>query len=175
MSKKKIKHNMVKEEPKTITEENQIKSFFIILTIMLILFAVFYFLTVWIKYEKKRYVPLDYKTEINYEKILLGNVFDYSGEYYVLVVDGDYEEYFEKIKSELGVTVDSVLKKTCYTVSMNDHMNSKYIAEVSNLNVTDVKDLKVSTTTLLHIKNKKIVKTYEGSEAIFKYLHDSIK
>lgn len=175
MSKKKIKHNMVKEEPKIITEENQIKSFFIILTIMLILFAVFYFLTVWIKYEKKRYVPLDYKTEINYEKILLGNVFDYSGEYYVLVVDGDYEEYFEKIKSELGVTVGSVLKKTCYTVSMNDYMNSKYVAEVSNLNVTDVKDLKVSTTTLLHIKNKKIVKTYEGSEAIFKYLHDSIK
>ena len=99
----------------------------------------------------------------------------YKGEYYVLAVDGDYEEYFEEIEASIGVSVSSLLKKDCYTVSLEDKMNEKYISDKSNLKVTNIENLKVSTTTLFHIKNKKIVATYEGSEAIFQYLHKALK
>lgn len=175
MSKKKAKANIARQEETIITTEQQVKNFFIILGIMLILFAVFYFLTLWIKYEKKRYVPIEEQTEINYDKILLGNILDYSGEYFVLVVDGNYEEYFAKIQDELGVTVGSILKKKYYTVSMDDKMNSKYISDTSNLKVSNAQDLKVSTNTLLHVKNNKVINAYEGSEAIFEYLHNEVK
>lgn len=175
MSKKKIKTNINRKEENMIVEENQIKSFLIILVTMLILFSLFYFLTVWIKYEKKKYVPIEHTSEINYDKILLGNLFDYKGEYYVLAVDGDYEEYFNLIESEIGVTVGNILKKQCYTVSLEDRMNSKFVSKTSNLNISNINDLKVSTTTLFHIKDKKIIYAYEGSDAIFDYLHKNVK
>ena len=56
MSKKKIKTNPTSVETTTVVkDENQLKSFIIIIGIMLITFVSFYYLTVWIKYEKKRY------------------------------------------------------------------------------------------------------------------------
>ena len=175
MSKKKIRTKVITEEQPVIKEENQIKNFIIILGLMLILFALFYLLTVWIKYEKKRYTPVTEQTEINYDKILLGNIFDYSGEYFVLVVDGDDEEYLEKITSEIDMNVGKALGKKYYTVSMNDKMNAKYIGTESNLKVSNINDLKVSTTTLIHVNNKKVVNAYEGNTAIFEYLHSAVK
>ena len=58
---------------------------------MLILFTAFYLLTVLIKQEKISFSDTDTKTEINYDKILLGNILDYDNEYYVLAVTDDYE------------------------------------------------------------------------------------
>jgi len=176
MSKKKIKSIPASMENETIVkDENQLKSFIIILGIMLITFVSFYYLTVWIKYEKKKYTPVEETTEIKYDKILLGNMFDYKGEYFVLAVYGNDEEYVSKISTELGIDIGKILDKTYYTASMSDKMNSKYVGEQSNLMVSNIKDLKVSKTTLFHVNNKKIVNAYEGNDAIFEYLHSNVK
>lgn len=176
MSKKKIKTIPTSVETTTVVkDENQLKSFIIIIGIMLITFVSFYYLTVWIKYEKKRYTPVEENVEIKYDKILLGNMLDYKGEYFVLAVDGNDEEYVSRISTELGIDIGKILDKTYYTASMNDKMNSNYVGEQSNLMVSSVKDLKVSKTTLFHVNNKKIVKAYEGNDAIFEYLHSNVK
>ena len=178
MSKKKIKTNPTSVETTTVVkEENQLKNFIIIIGIMLITFVSFYYLTVWIKYEKKRYTPVEETAEIRYDKILLSNMLDYKGEYFVLAVFEDDEEYLSKISNELGIDIGKILDKVYYTASMNDSMNSKYVDldGKSNLMISNINDLKVSKTTLFHINNKKIVKVYEGNDAIFEYLHNNVK
>ena len=148
---------------------------FIILLAMLILFTTFYLLTVLIKQEKISFSDTDTKTEINYDKILLGNMLDYDNEYYVLAVTDDYNNYLEFMKTNEGLAFTSLFKKNCYIAELSSGFNSKFVSKDSNLLVSNIKDLKVSTTTLFHIKNKKIVNAYEGNDEIFTYLHSVTK
>ena len=176
MSKKKVKNIKIdKKVINDVKEENQVKSFFIILLAMLILFTTFYLLTVLIKQEKISFSDTDTKTEINYDKILLGNMLDYDNEYYVLAVTDDYNNYLEFMKTNEGLDFTSLFKKNCYIAELSSGFNSKFVSKYSNLLVSNIKDLKVSTTTLFHIKNKKIVNAYEGNDEIFTYLHSVTK
>ena len=114
MSKKKVKNIKIdKKVINDVKEENQVKSFFIILLAMLILFTTFYLLTVLIKQEKISFSDTDTKTEINYDKILLGNMLDYDNEYYVLAVTDDYNNYLEFMKTKEGFDFTSLFKKNC--------------------------------------------------------------
>ena len=61
-----------------------------------------------------------------------------------------------------------------YRVNIDNPLNSNFVSDKSNLNVSDITDLKVSQSTLFEIKNEKIIKTYEGNEKIIEYL-DSLK
>lgn len=176
MSKKKIKNiNIQKNAPKEIVEENQIKNFCIILLIMLVLFVAFYFLTILIKKEKISFSPVDTSSEINYDKILLGNILDYEDEYYVLAVTEDYNEYLDRMKNNEGLDFTTLFDKPCYISEMKNSLNSKFVSDKSNLLIDDIKELRVSTTTLFKIKNKKILEVYEGNENIIKYLNDISK
>lgn len=135
--------------------------------IVTVIFLVFYVITLIVTKEKeveKEKTP----ATIQYEEILLGNILNQSSDnYYVLVFDEDdeYTIYYEtKLSSQ---------KTKHYTVNIDNPLNKKFIDEKSNLNVSNIKDLKVSQSTLFEIKNKKIVNTYEGNK-IVEYL-DSLK
>ena len=49
---------------------------------------------------------------------------------------------------------------------MNDVFNKSFIADESNLSVSNIKDIKFSQTALLRIRDNKIISTYEGNEQI---------
>ena len=53
-----------------------------------------------------------------------------------------------------------------YTSQLNNVFNQKFKSEKSNLKVDDILDLKIKSSTLLKIKNKKIISSYEGDKLV---------
>ena len=53
-----------------------------------------------------------------------------------------------------------------YYVDANNTLNNAYISDTSNLNVTDVKKIRFSQTTLLRINDGKVISSYEGHDNI---------
>ena len=53
-----------------------------------------------------------------------------------------------------------------YYIELDNSFNKSFISESSKLNVEDVKDMRFSQTTLLRIKDGKIISTYEGKDNI---------
>lgn len=136
--------------------------------IVTVVFLLFYAVTLIVTKEKKQEV-LKTPATIQYKEILLGNILKQPNDnYYVLAFTSDdaYSIYYEtKLDGQ---------KTKYYKVNIDNPLNSNFVSDKSNLNVSDITDLKVSQSTLFEIKNKKIIKTYEGNEKIIEYL-DSLK
>lgn len=136
--------------------------------IVTVVFLLFYAVTLIVTKEKKQEV-LKTPATIQYKEILLGNILKQPNDnYYVLAFapDDAYSIYYEtKLDGK---------KVKYYKVNIDNPLNSNFVSDKSNLNVSDITDLKVSQSTLFEIKNKKIIKTYEGNEKIIEYL-DSLK
>ncbi len=106
------------------------------------------------------------ETTIQFEEIILGNLFDQKeSEYYVLVTfENDvynplYYNYFMEYSQK-----EEALPK--YNVNINNLFNKKHVAKEANFE----KELKFKETTLLKIKYKKVTKVYEGREEIIEHL-----
>ena len=53
-----------------------------------------------------------------------------------------------------------------YQVDLNDTFNKSFISDKSNLKVDSINNIKFTQSTLLEIKDKKIINAYEGNEQI---------
>ena len=62
-----------------------------------------------------------------------------------------------------------------YTVDLKSHFNNPFLAETSHLEITNIKDLKVSGSTLFEIENGVIVHYYEGKETIVNQFKEMLK
>ena len=86
-------------------------------------------------------------------------------EYYVMIYDTEdydsivYETYLNMYKQK----EDS---HRYYTATLNNPLNQKFLSDSSNFNIKKITDLKIKSSTLLKIKNKKIEKYYEGKNII---------
>ena len=68
--------------------------------------------------------------------------------------------------------LDSHLK--VYKVNLSEDFNKSYIGEESHLSGGNIKDIKVTGTTLIRIKDKEISSSYENSEDITKKLKELV-
>ena len=68
--------------------------------------------------------------------------------------------------------LDSHLK--VYKVNLSEDFNKSYIGEESHLSGDNIKDIKVTGTTLIRIKDKEISSSYENSEDITKKLKELV-
>lgn len=104
---------------------------------------------------------------IQYEKILASNILSQkNNEYYILAYFSD-DNYLDLYKSYLSYYKTSIEGAVpYYLVDMNDVFNKSFIADESNLSVSNIKDIKFSQTALLRIRDNKIISTYEGNEQI---------
>ena len=167
----KIKKSSVKEQP-VLEETYSIKSMIKILIILLLIFAVFYFVTTFLVKDRK--IEGDNSTAvIDTSKITLSQLLSQKDkEYYVIATKkslydssyietnyiGLYDEYINKYSQE-----EESLK--FYYVDLDDALNKKYLS--TELNITnEVSELKLNDEVLFKIKNNKIEKTYVGKEKI---------
>lgn len=108
-----------------------------------------------------------YEATIQYDKILVSNILNQSPhEYYVLVYFED-DMYFDLYNTYLSIyatTVEGAVPY--YLVDMSEVFNEYFIADDSNLKVTDSKDFKFKDTTLIRVIDGKVVSTYETREDI---------
>lgn len=160
-----------------ISNDNEALKFIKMIVIVTVVFLAFYLITLYVNKNKDKVETP--KTEkqaatIQYDEILVSNIFDRPEKtYYVLVEDIEdedakvYEVYLSKYKSATNAN------RVYYSV-LNNLFNTKYMNEKANL-TNDLSKLKFKGTTLLLIENKKIKKSFEGNENITNYLTELTK
>lgn len=146
---------------------NLIKIFGLVATIFIVFLGITYLMTS----NKELEIPKPtYSNEIQFSEILVGEILTRNAsEYYVLAFLEDdtyatvYDAYLTKMNEK------SAIKR--YDVNLDRFFNVAYVAEKSNV----VEKLIFSETTVLKVKDGKVVEVYEGKEDIIKYLAGKVK
>lgn len=152
-------------------ESNEYKKLITIIIIVASIFLLFYILTtVFTKDKKVDIFKNDLNSsEIQYDEIIIGNMFDKSGEYYVLMLEKNdqYKELFENYVIKIRNT-----GSTIYTVDLNNAFNKKYVSDEYSY---DKDDFKTKGTLLVRINDEEIKDYYESKEEILRKLENLSK
>lgn len=147
-----------------MNEEYNLTSLIKMIIIIVLIMITFYGLTILITKKAKNNND-DNKTttntEIQYDEILIGNIYDQKEEeYYVLAeLSSDYLT-LNSIITTYNTKTDKI---KLYIADLNNGFNKKYIGEQSNF---ENKYPTFSKSTLLKIKDKQIVEYSEGTDKI---------
>jgi len=168
---KKAKIKSQKMASSVISTDNEMSKLIILILVVALIFAAFYVITLFVtkKDDDTNNVNNEesYEATIQYEKILAGNILSQSSnDYYVLIYfnDDEYVDYYKNYLSYYKTKVEN--SAPYYFVDMDEVFNSSFIADKSNINVSDAKKFKFSQTTLLRIKDGTVVSSYEGNDQI---------
>lgn len=149
--------------------DNEMAKLLLLIIIVAIAFALFYLITLFVvkKDNKLETTDENIQTTIQYEKILASAILTQkNNEYYVLVYKND-DQYLDTYKNYLSYYK---MAKTdalpYYYVELNSQFNKSFISEKSKLDVSESKDFKFSQTTLIRVKDGKVISTYEGKDDI---------
>lgn len=171
---KTMKKTSKKVSTKPQTQGDELKRLIQMVAIVTVLFLAFYLITLVVTKDKKQEETKTPAT-IQYDEILIGNILKQpNDEYYVLIIDTD-DVYTALYTLQLDNYKDQKDSLKYYTANLANIFNAPFKADKANLDVTDIKDLKVTTSTLILVKKGKISATYEGSDAIKTHLASLIK
>ena len=95
---------------------------------------------------------------------MIGNILTQpNDEYYVMIYDDN--DYNSKVyEMYLSMYEDKEDAIRYYTADLTNPLNSSFVSDESNFEIEDISDLKVSTSVLLKIKDKKIESVYVGDK-----------
>ena len=152
-------------------ESDEYKKLIILIIIIALVFLCFYLLT--LLFTKKNNDDI-FKNDLNaseiqYDEIIIGNMFDKSGEYYVLLIEKDdmytdiFNTYVESIRNK---------DKKIYTVDLGSAFNKKYLSDEYSYSEDN---FKTKGTVLVRINDNKIKDYYESKEDIMNKLKDLSK
>ena len=170
VKKKEIKKREQKRKEEllqTLEVDANIKNLVINFLIVLIVFGMFYYITILIAKRNEGLNTIEKETiptTIQYKEIIAGETFNRPDkEYYVLFYDfeGPNAAYYNTLLEESNEKI--------YTVDLNKNFNSIYISENTNKNVQKASDLKVKEDTLIKIIDRKNVSYFEGELTEIKY------
>lgn len=162
-----MRKNAKERKRAVIDDEIKVSSFFKIIIAILIILVIFTLITLLATRDKKDNVTAN--IEFQYDKILVGSILNrVEDDYFVLV-----QMKGEPNSSSYKNLIDTYSKKSehsrFYYVDLGDEFNSKYVGSENNIDFTNILDVKFANTTLLHIKDGKIVSQRSGDD-IMSYL-----
>lgn len=105
------------------------------------------------------------ETQIQYENILIGSMLNNDGTYYVLIEEKD-DNRLAEYDSLIATIKTSEDAPTIYKANLTDAFNKDYLGKEQNYYVNDIADFKVTGTTLVKIKDKKIDSVSDSYDAI---------
>ncbi len=154
---------------KNYNQEIEIGNLFKIILVILIVFGAFYIFTYYLQKNKKTADPnnnANHITTIQYDEILIGDSLNQSeNDYYVLFVKkSDYTTRYKEYLSRYNNNY-----KFYYSL-IDNGLNRGFIADSSMLDVDNIKDLRVSGTSLIKISAGKIVESYDGNANVMQAL-----
>ena len=101
------------------------------------------------------------ETVFDYNSALVGMILNRPyDEYYVLLYNGDADNASSYVSLYNSYSAKEDGKKI-YLVDLSKNLDKKYLSDNSNLNVSNIEDIKVNGSALLLINKGKITKTYE--------------
>ena len=149
------------KEKKFLNLESESTKFIVILLSIIAFIAVLWIVDS-LRSNKKEDEEIK-SVKINYSEVIVGNMLDQKYDnYFVYAYNKD-----EKEKDLIEYLLSSV--EHLYKLDLDKANNLPAVAETSNFNGT-IDKIKFKGTTLLSIEKGKIIKSYEGSDAIIEYL-----
>ena len=154
-------------------EEKAVRNFIIIFVVVLLIAVGIYFFTKLVvnKEEGKAKEEETAAVEIDNSVAIVGTMLNkVEKNYYVIIYKSDDTNAYEysSIKTSYDKTKD---KLPMYTVDLANKLNEKfYDKENTNYSSDNINDLRFGDITLLEIKDKKIVKSYDSVDKIKKVL-----
>lgn len=184
---KEVASQKVKKENKSVVKEvknvdrpimdlatnDELKKLGIVIVILLIIFFVFYGITALVTDGNDDYeYNFDDNTpvEIQYDEILVGGILNQNRDEYYVLLERSEDVTLELYHYYISMYTSTTGAFKVYTVDVDNPFNKDYIAEKSNLKVSDVSKIKISDTALLHVKENKVIASYEGKENIVSQL-----
>ena len=107
---------------------------------------------------------------IQYDKIIIGSMLKFDGEYYVLI-EKDDDEHLGEYDTLLKAIAANDESLKVYTADLNSSFNEKYLSNENNYD-SDLDKFKVTGTTLVHVKDKKIEDCFDNYDSIKEKLDD---
>ncbi len=161
----KTKKSVKNIKQNTYNNDTEISKLIKLIIVVSLIVLIFYGLTVLVNQEKEVENP-DTPASIQYDEILIGNVLKQPNEeYYVMIYDDeDYDTSLYSTYLDLYKQKDEAIR--IYTSQLNNPLNQNFKAEKSNLDISDISDLKVQSSTLLKINDGKIEEFYEGEKLV---------
>ena len=166
---KQIKNNDKKSQNKnSILHRSELKNFVFIIVVVMVIFLLFYGVTVLVKPDEQKPEKEILQETIQYNEILIGQLLNRNEkEYYVLVQENDnvnnalYADYLILYAKKSGVY---------YTVDLNHAFNQNYIGDSTVVEGQNLSSYHFNDTTLLKVKIKKIDKVYTTYDEIISAL-----
>lgn len=161
---------MKKEIKKT---NNDFKKLVTTVGVVVAFLATFYFVAYVLTMEPKTSSNTTDKNQEASDSILFGQITSYAGEYYVLATFEDdinnmlYEEYISQLEAKTEAA-------KIYELNMSEGFNKAYKASESILD-KDLTKLKLSSATLVKVKDGVIIDFFEGKEKIVEEFKKAIK
>lgn len=161
----KTKKSVKNIKQNTYNNDTEISKLIKLIIVVSLIVLIFYGLTVLVNQEKEVENP-DTPASIQYDEILIGNVLKQPNEeYYVMIYDDeDYDTSLYSTYLDLYKQKDEAIR--IYTSQLNNPLNQNFKAEESNLDISDISDLKIQSSTLLKINDGKIEEFYEGKKLV---------
>ena len=162
---KKKKNEKVIEESQTL--DINFKKILHVTTIIAVVFAAFYFLTVYITGRDTDNSTTTDNSSISYSEIMVGRSFSMpEEEYFVLYYDRSDKDLLSTFSTAVSDYRGSYEAITVYTADMSDSINKKYSGDKSNWSPEKLSELVIHGPTLIRFKNGKVKEYYEGKENI---------
>ena len=147
------------------SDNSEISKLIKLIVIVTLIVLVFYGITAILNNDEEEETQ-DQSATIQYDEILIGNVLKQPNEeYYVMIYDDeDYDTSLYSTYLDLYKQKDEAIR--IYTSQLNNPLNQNFKAEESNLDISDISDLKIQSSTLLKINDGKIEVFYEGKKLV---------
>ena len=159
------KKNEKKIKKVEYSDNSEISKLIKLIVIVTLIVLVFYGITAILNNDEEEETQ-DQSATIQYDEILIGNVLKQPNEeYYVMIYDDeDYDTSLYSTYLDLYKQKDEAIR--IYTSQLNNPLNQNFKAEESNLDISDISDLKIQSSTLLKINDGKIEEFYEGEKLV---------
>ena len=143
-----------------------------VVSIIVVVFCLFYFLTVFITRRDESTSNEERETEISFTNIMSGRSFSMPEEdYLVLFYEFENEDLVSSFSTAVtGYRSSEATHYPVYYANMSDAINKKYVSEVSNTTPADAADLLINGPTLIHFHEGKVSEYIEGESSIIEYL-----
>ena len=149
------------------------KKIILIVGIVIIIFAIFYFITVYVTNKDNNTYKRNSSTEgvISYTEIMAGRSFSMpEDEYYILYYDRSNKDLLNTFSSSVATYRADKEKTALYTVDMSNAMNKGFEKEESNWKPTSVSELAIKGPTLIHFRDGAVFEYFEGETDIVSQL-----
>lgn len=141
---------------------------------ILLVFALFYLLTIYItsKNNTGNDNEEETTTTISYKNIIAGDSFSVSdGEYLVIYYDTSDEDLSSKVSEAMTNYEQKEEHLTLYVVDMHDSINTKYKSDEVNTHPNSASEIKIKDTTLIKFSDREVQEYIEGLDNVVGYLN----